>query len=74
VSGPWWTFYGGRRAVTVPVRGNLEFNHIAPAVDACASGAGVGMFISYQVAAQLRERRLVVLLEPPRATKRRLRR
>lgn len=70
VSGPWWTFHDGKRAVTMPVRGNIDFNHAGPAVDACVKGVGVGMFISYQVAPYLLEKKLVVLLEdhepPPR--------
>lgn len=70
VTGPWWTFQDGKRAVTMPVRGNVDFNHAAPAVDACVAGVGVGMFISYQVAPFLLEKKLVVLLEehepPPR--------
>jgi DNA-binding transcriptional LysR family regulator len=54
----------------VPVTGNLEFNHVAPAVEACLAGLGFGMFISYQVAPHLAAGRLVVVLEdfeaPPR--------
>jgi DNA-binding transcriptional LysR family regulator len=37
-------------------------------VDACAAGLGFGMFISYQVAREVRERRLKIVLagfEPP---------
>lgn len=45
-SGPWWTFYEGKRQFTVTVTGNLEFNHVAPAAQACAEGMGFGMFIS----------------------------
>ena len=69
-TGPWWTFHDGKRPLTVPVTGNIEFNHAAPAVDACAAGVGVGMFISYQVAPLLRSGKVVILLEehepPPR--------
>lgn len=77
-TGPWWIFHepskagAGRRAkpFTVAVQGNLEFNQAAPAVDACAAGLGFGMFISYQVAPFLLEKRLKVVLEgyeaPPR--------
>ncbi len=67
---PEWTFHDGRRKLVLPVTGNLDFNHVAPAVDACVAGLGVGMFISYQVAPHLAARRLVTLLEdfepPPR--------
>lgn len=69
-SGPWWTFYEGRRQFTVPVKGNLEFNHVGPSLDACVEGMGFGMFISYQVDALVRQKKLKVVLEafepPPR--------
>ena len=69
-SGPWWTFYEGKRQFTVPVKGNLEFNHVGPSLDACAEGMGFGMFISYQVEALLGRGKLKAVLEtfepPPR--------
>jgi DNA-binding transcriptional LysR family regulator len=46
----------------VPVAGNLEFNQIAPAIDACADGAGFGSFLSYQVAPLVASRRLKIVL------------
>lgn len=63
-----WSFHIDGRAVTVPVAGNLEFNHIAPAVDACAAGAGFGLFLSYQVRPYLARGTLHIVLrefEPP---------
>ena len=69
-SRPWWTFHEGRRQFSVPVTGNLEFNHVAPAAEACVAGIGFGMFISYQVAPYLKEKKLKLVLEayepPPR--------
>lgn len=69
-TGPLWSFHEKNKQFNVPVTGNLEFNHIAPAVDACVAGLGFGMFISYQVREQLRQKRLRVVLEsfqpPPR--------
>jgi DNA-binding transcriptional LysR family regulator len=69
-SGPWWTFHEGKRTFNVPVTGNLEFNHVGPALDACLDDMGFGMFISYQVAGALAQKRLRVVLEafepPPR--------
>ena len=51
-------------------RGNLEFNHVLPAVQACADGLGFGMFFSYQVEPFIAQKRLKVVLEdferPPR--------
>jgi DNA-binding transcriptional LysR family regulator len=69
-SGPWWVFHEGGTPLDVPIRGNLELNHVAPAADACVAGLGFGMFISYQVAQQIRDKRLRIVLEefepPPR--------
>ncbi|MDP2028909.1 MAG: LysR family transcriptional regulator [Thiobacillus sp.] len=67
---PWWTFHENGKSFTVPVTGNLEFNHVAPAAEACLAGLGFGMFISYQVAHHIAQNRLQVVLEsyepPPR--------
>ena len=38
----WGTFRDGNKTLKLGVGGNLEFNHIAPAVQACAAGAGFG--------------------------------
>ncbi len=69
-SGPWWTFHENGRAFTVPVTGNLDFNHNAPVLDACLADMGFGMFISYQVAPYLAQEKLQLVLEtfepPPR--------
>ncbi|MHB1950907.1 MAG: LysR family transcriptional regulator [Acidiferrobacteraceae bacterium] len=69
-SGPWWTFYEGGKQFHVPVTGNLEFNHVAPAADACLAGLGFGMFVSYQVAHHIEQNRLQIVLDsfelPPR--------
>jgi len=45
-SPPWWVFHKGGRRVTIPVRGNITFNHAAPVVEACAAGLGFGRLIS----------------------------
>lgn len=67
---PWWTFHDNGRKFTVPVTGNLSFNHAAPVVEACAAGLGFGMFISYQVAPYIAQGRLKPVLKkfeaPPR--------
>lgn len=69
-AGPWWTFYEDGKPLNVPVTGNLEFNQVAPAADACLAGLGFGMFISYQVARYIEQNRLLIVLEsfepPPR--------
>jgi DNA-binding transcriptional LysR family regulator len=67
---PWGDFQEKGRAFRVTVSGNLEFNHVLPAVQACADGAGIGMFFSYQVAPFIAQKQLKVVLEkferPPR--------
>ena len=54
----------------MPVTGNLAFNHVWPAVQACSEGAGFGMFFSYQVAPLVAQTKLRIVLEdfelPPR--------
>jgi DNA-binding transcriptional LysR family regulator len=66
----WGDFQEKGRAFRVAVSGNLEFNHVLPAVQACAAGAGFGMFFSYQVAPWVAQRQLKIVLEkferPPR--------
>ena len=59
----WWTFHERARRFTVSVAGNLEFNHVAPAIHACAAGAGVGAFMSYQVAPFVARGELRIVLE-----------
>ena len=65
-----WTFYEKGKPFAVPVSGNLDFNQAAPGVEACAAGLGFGMFLSYQPAPYIKEKRLKVVLEkfepPPR--------
>lgn len=66
----WGPFNDQGRPLRLAVSGNLEFNQIAPAVAACASGAGFGSFFSYQVAPFLQTKQLRTVLEdfepPPR--------
>lgn len=67
-SAPWWSFYQRGKSFNVPVGGNLEFNHVAPAIEACAAGLGYGMFISYQTAPWIAAGKLQAVLaefEPP---------
>lgn len=66
----WGPFNDKGRPLRLAVSGNLAFNQIAPAVEACAAGAGMGMFFSYQVAPFVKDKRLRIVLEefepPPR--------
>ena len=59
----WGGFQEKGRTFRVEVSGNLEFNHVLPAVQACADGAGFGMFLSYQVAPFIAQKKLKVVLE-----------
>ncbi|WP_411880547.1 LysR family transcriptional regulator [Polaromonas sp. YR568] len=65
----WGPFNDQGKPLRLAVSGNLEFNQIAPAVAACAAGAGFGSFFSYQVAPFLKTQQLRTVLEdfePPR--------
>lgn len=66
----WGPFMDQGKPLRLAVSGNLEFNQIAPAVAACAAGAGLGSFFSYQVAPFLKDKQLRTVLEdfepPPR--------
>lgn len=66
----WGPFIDQGKPLRLAVSGNLEFNQIAPAVAACAAGAGFGSFFSYQVAPFLKTKQLRTVLEdfepPPR--------
>lgn len=57
-----WVFQQGGKRLRVPVRGRLRFNHPGAALRACEAGAGVGLFLSYQVREALGVGRLKVLL------------
>jgi DNA-binding transcriptional LysR family regulator len=60
---PWWVFHQGSKQISVPVDGNLTFNHVVPVVEACAAGLGFGMLFSYQAAAYLARGALKAVLE-----------
>jgi DNA-binding transcriptional LysR family regulator len=59
----WGSFRDGNKSFKLSVTGTLEFNHIAPAVQACAAGAGFGQFLAYQVAPLLKTGELQTVLE-----------
>lgn len=67
---PGWSFQDKGKSFSVAVTGNLEFNQVWPAAQACLQNMGFGMFISYQVADFVHEGRLRIVLEefeaPPR--------
>ncbi|MBJ2159377.1 LysR family transcriptional regulator [Variovorax sp. IB41] len=67
---PQWQFHEGGKTISVTPSNRLEFNHLAPAVEACAAGMGFGTFFSYQVLPYVTQGRLQIVLEdfepPPR--------
>jgi DNA-binding transcriptional LysR family regulator len=63
-----WTFGHGDKAMSVPVHASLVTNQAQAAIDACRSGVGCGLFLSYQIEEDLRVgrlRRLLPTYEPP---------
>ncbi|MEJ8824039.1 LysR family transcriptional regulator [Variovorax humicola] len=63
-----WMFREGGKPFSVQTTGRVEFNHVAPAVEACAAGMGFGAFFSYQVLPHVAQDRLQIVLqdfEPP---------
>jgi DNA-binding transcriptional LysR family regulator len=59
----WGPFHDAGKSFSVPIAGKLDFNHVKPAVDACADGAGFGHFFSYQVAPLVAEKKLKIVLD-----------
>ena len=45
-----WVFRAGRRTVSIPVTAAIACNEIDSSLEACLSGFGLGMFLSYQTA------------------------
>jgi DNA-binding transcriptional LysR family regulator len=60
---PQWTFHEGGKPLSVTPSNRLEFNHLAPAIEACAAGMGFGLFFSYQVLPHAAQGRLKLVLE-----------
>ncbi|BEP59013.1 LysR family transcriptional regulator [Variovorax sp. V118] len=58
-----WAFRDGGKTVHVTPDNRLEFNHLAPAIEACAAGMGFGTFFSYQVLPHVAQGRLQLVLE-----------
>lgn len=61
--GAHWRLRDKRRTVDVAVPARLECNQVDAAVAACEDGVGLGMFLSYQVAAAVAAKRLRYVLE-----------
>ena len=61
-AGTSWHFQINGNTFTVPINGTFICNCMQPAIDACISGAGYGLFLSYQVKDAISDGRLLVLL------------
>jgi DNA-binding transcriptional LysR family regulator len=58
-----WQFRVGRRTVSVPIDAVLSCSDIDSSLEACVSGHGLGMFLSYQTASYRKEKKLSYVLE-----------
>lgn len=59
-----WVLASAGRRLRVPVQGRLRFNHPGAALRACEAGAGIGLFLSYQVREAVQAGRLRPVLTP----------
>lgn len=57
-----WRFREAGREFNVHPRGRFASNHVAAALNACAEGAGIAWFLSYQVASHLASGAMEILL------------
>ncbi|WP_323000740.1 LysR family transcriptional regulator [Denitromonas sp.] len=67
-SGPNWRFRDGGRQLKVTIDSRVTFNLVAPGIAACRDGLGFGSFLSYQVAPDVADGALEIVLadfEPP---------
>lgn len=62
-AGDSWSFRDAGREISVRIRGNFICNQARAAAETCAAGHGFGLFLSYQVEALVRAKRLEVVLE-----------
>ncbi len=58
-----WQFRVGRRRVSVPIDAVLSCSDIDSSLEACVSGHGLGVFLSYQTASYRKEKKLSYVLE-----------
>jgi DNA-binding transcriptional LysR family regulator len=58
-----WHFRVGRRIVTIPINAVVTCNEIDSSLEACLSGVGLGMFLSYQTAPYRNQKKLRYVLE-----------
>jgi len=68
-SGSTWQFIDNGKPLSVQIKGAFGCNQAPAAIDACAAGLGIGMFLSYQIEPLVKKGKLKILLpdfeEPP---------
>lgn len=67
-SGPNWRFRDGGRQLKLSIDSRVTFNLVTPGIAACRDGLGFGGFLSYQVAPDVADGALEIVLadfEPP---------
>jgi DNA-binding transcriptional LysR family regulator len=57
-----WSYVLDGKLSSIPVTGNLRVNQTVVAADVCVAGMGVGYFLAYQVAREVAEGSLQILL------------
>jgi DNA-binding transcriptional LysR family regulator len=58
-----WNFRVGRRRISVPINCVIVCNEIDSTLNACTSGLGLGMFLSYQTAPYRKSKKIRYVLE-----------
>lgn len=58
-----WHFRVGRRTVNIPIATAISCNDIDSSLEACVSGRGLGLFLSYQTAPYRNQKKLRYVLE-----------
>jgi DNA-binding transcriptional LysR family regulator len=58
-----WNFRVGRRRISVPIHCAIVCNEIDSTLNACTSGLGLGMFLSYQTAPYRKSNKIRYVLE-----------
>ena len=58
-----WNFRVGRRRISVPIKCAIVCNEIDSTLNACTSGLGLGMFLSYQTAPFRKSNKIRYVLE-----------
>src|SRR5207253_1993458 len=58
-----WSFRVGRRGMTIPITCAIVCNEIDSTLNACATGLGLGLFLSYQTAPYRKSNKIRYVLQ-----------